>query len=119
MSYRKLGQESDSYPKKLYIQKSLMGSSRPSDSYIASVNHAMIDSDIGLLPVWYQAIIWFNAGLLYIGLLGNKKFSENIDRNPYILQENAIANVICKISAILSRLKVSSMKSWATASPAS
>ena len=30
---------------------------------------AIIGSDIGLLPGWYQAIIWTNAGILSIGPL--------------------------------------------------
>ena len=30
----------------------------------ASVNWAIIDSDNVLVPVWHQAIIWTNAGLL-------------------------------------------------------
>ena len=35
----------------------------------------IIDSDNGLSPVWRQAIIWTNAGILLIGPLGTK-FSE-------------------------------------------
>ena len=30
----------------------------------------IIGSDNGLLPGWYQAIIWTNAGILLIGPLG-------------------------------------------------
>ena len=31
-----------------------------------SVNYAIIGADNGLSPVWCQAIIWINAGLLLI-----------------------------------------------------
>ena len=38
----------------------------------ASVNQVSIGSDNGLSPGRRQAIIWTNAGLLLIGLLGTK-----------------------------------------------
>ena len=36
----------------------------------ASLNWIIIGSDNGLSPVWCQAIIWTNAGILLIGTLG-------------------------------------------------
>ena len=43
----------------------------PNAAYIyASVNQVGIGSDNGLLPIWCQAIIQNNAGLLQIGPLG-------------------------------------------------
>ena len=41
----------------------------------ASVNWAIIGSDYGLSPGQRQAIVWTNAGILFIGPLGTK-FSE-------------------------------------------
>ena len=38
----------------------------------ASVNYAIIGSDNGLPPRRCQAIVWTNAGILLIGLLGTK-----------------------------------------------
>ena len=58
-----------------------------------------IGSDNGLSLRQRQAIFWTNAGVLLIEPLGTK-FSENLNRNPYIFtQENASEN----IAAILSR----------------
>ena len=49
-----------------------------------------------------QAIIWTNAGILWIRPL--EKISEIFNQNPYIfIQENAIQNVVWKMAAILSR----------------
>ena len=45
----------------------------------ASLNWAIIGSDNGLPPVWRQAIIWTNAGILLIGPLGTN-FSEILIR---------------------------------------
>ena len=36
----------------------------------ASVNKVIIGSDNGLSPIWCQAIIWANNGLLSVGPLG-------------------------------------------------
>ena len=41
----------------------------------ASVNYTIIGSDNGLSPGWHQAIIWTNAGILFIEPLGTN-FSE-------------------------------------------
>ena len=56
----------------------------------------IIGSDNGLSPDRRQAIIWTNAGLLFIGPLGNR--NSNI-----FIQENAFESVVCKTAAILSR----------------
>ena len=45
----------------------LINTLKPSDACLHKRN---IDSDNSLAPVWYQAIIWTNAGLLSIILLG-------------------------------------------------
>ena len=44
----------------------------------ASVNYTIIASDNGLLPVWHQAIIWTNVGLLLIVPFGTY-FSEMME----------------------------------------
>ena len=44
-------------------------------SHICTGNLTIICSDNGLVPVWHQAIIWTNAGILLIGPLGTN-FSE-------------------------------------------
>ena len=46
-----------------------------SDAYICIGNPTIIGSDNGLSPDWGQAIIWTNAGILLIRLLGTN-FSE-------------------------------------------
>ena len=54
----------------------------------------------GLAPGWHQAIIWTNAGILFIGHLGT---NWNFNRNSYIfILENRFENV-WKMAAILSR----------------
>ena len=46
-----------------------------------------LGSDNGLSPVWRQAIIWTNAGILWIG----PKLQWNFNRNSFIfVQENAL-----------------------------
>ena len=58
----------------------------------------IIGSDNGLLPGLRQAIIWTNAGILFIWPLG-----WNVNRNSYIfIHENACENVACEMAAILS-----------------
>ena len=58
----------------------------------ASVNYAIIGSDICLTPVRRQAIIWTNV---YILLIGNK-YQWNSDQEAMVFnQENAIENVVC------------------------
>ena len=62
-----------------------------------------IASDNGLSPGRRQAIIWNNAGILLIGPLGTN-FSVFFYRNSNIfIEENTFENVVCKMSAILSR----------------
>ena len=65
----------------------------------------IIGSDNGLSPGRRQAIIWTNAGILFIGPLGTN-FSEillKIHIHSHFIQENAFENVVWKMSAILSR----------------
>ena len=62
---------------------------------IASVN--------GLLPGQCQAIIWTNAGILLIGLLGTN-FSEILIRiQTFSFKEMHFENAVCKMASILSR----------------
>ena len=69
----------------------------------ASVNQVNIGSDNGLSPGRPQAIIWTNARILLIELVGTK-FTEILSRNSNILiQENAFGNAVCKMAVILSR----------------
>ena len=64
----------------------------------ASVNQVSIGSDNGLSPIWHQAIIWTNAGLLWIGPIGTN-FSK-------------IWNKIHNFSFTKMHLKMSSVKWW-------
>ena len=59
----------------IHIQTTVINSLRPSDAYICVRNLTIIGSDNGLLPGRRQAIIWTNAGMLFIGPLGTN-FSE-------------------------------------------
>ena len=62
-----------------------------------------IGSDNGLTPGRRRAIIWTNPGISLVEPLG-KKLQWNLNRNSYIfIQENALENVVRKMSAILSR----------------
>ena len=61
-----------------------------------------IGLDNGLSPVQYQAIIWTNAGILLSGPLG-RNFSEILIKIPIFSLKNAFENVVCKMTAILSR----------------
>ena len=62
----------------------------------------IIGSDNGLSPDRRQAIIWTNAGILSIDLLGTKLSEISIAIHIFI-QENASENVVWKMAAILSR----------------
>ena len=64
----------------------------------------IIGSDNGLSPDHRQAIIWTNAGILLIGLLGTN-FSEILIEilTFSLIQENAFESVVCETVAILSR----------------
>ena len=61
----------------------------------------IIASDNGLSPGRRQVIIWNNAGILSIGLLGTN-FSE-ILIEILIFQENVLESVVCEMATILSR----------------
>ena len=59
-------------------------------------NLSIIGLAKGLSPGWHQVIIWTNAGILLIGLLGTN-ISEMLIKieNSYIfIQENALENVV-------------------------
>ena len=53
---------------------------------------------------WRQAILWTNAGILFIGPLGTNSSEILIDIDTFSLK-NSIENVVCKMVAILSRLQ--------------
>ena len=64
---------------------------------------SIIGSDNGLSPAWHQAIIWPNTGILSIRILG-PKFQWNLKQNLcVVIQENAFKNVVCEVTAIVSR----------------
>ena len=73
-----------------------------------------IDLDNGLSPGWHQAIIWINAGILLIGPLGTNFSEILIEIQNIFTVKNTFENVICQMSAILSRLNVLTVKwdSW-------
>ena len=56
--------------------------------------------DNGLSPARCQTTIWTNVGMLLIGSLETNFIHQN---RIYIIQENAFENVVCKMTAILSR----------------
>ena len=63
----------------------------------------IIGSDNGLLPGQHQAIIWTNAGILLIRILGTN-FREILSKiHTFFIQGNAFQNVVCKMAAIVSR----------------
>ena len=66
----------------------------------ASLHKTVFGSDNGLSPLWHQAIIWTNAGIILITSL-RKKLQLNLRRNSYIfIQQNTFQNAVCKIVAI-------------------
>ena len=68
----------------------------------------IIASDNGLSPARHQAIIWTNAGILLIWLLGT-----NFNGILFIfIQENAFENVVCEMAAILSRPECDKPQAW-------
>ena len=69
-------------------QPQSLNSLRPSDTY-TSVNR-------------HQAIIWTNAGILFIGPKGTN-FSKILIAILTFIQENAFESVVCEKAAILSR----------------
>ena len=70
-------------------------------THICVSNLTIIGSDNGLSPGWRQAIIWTNAGILFIGPFGTNQWNFNRNSNIFI-QENAFESVICEMVAILS-----------------
>ena len=72
----------------------------------------IIGSDNGLSPGRRQAIIWTNAAVLLIGLVGTN-FSGILIWNAHIfIQENAYENVVCEMASICLGLNVLSMGLW-------
>ena len=71
----------------------------------ASVNKPplLVMADNGLAPDRRQAIIWTNAGILLMAPLGTNFSEILIEIGPIFIQENAFENVVCAMSAILSR----------------
>ena len=73
------------------------------ETHICVGKLAIIASDNGLSPGRRQAIMWTNAGILFIRTLGTN-FSEIFKRNSLIfIQENAFENVVCEMASISSR----------------
>ena len=62
----------------------------------------IIGSDNGLAPARRQAIIWTNAGILLIGLLGTT-FRESLIKNSNSSIEENVFEKVCEMAAILSR----------------
>ena len=78
-----------------------LNSLRPSDAYMRRKFKTTNGSDSGLSTARHDAIIWNNAGIVLIAPLGT---NFNIRRNLCIfIQENAVENVVWKMTAILSR----------------
>ena len=67
----------------------------------------IIGSDNGLLSGRHKAIIWTNAGILFIWVLGTNQWY--LQQNSYIfIQENMFKSVICEM-AITQRAKTHSI----------
>ena len=60
-------------------------------------------TDNGVSPGRHRAIIWPNAGIISIGLLGTYFSEILIQIHIFFIQENAFENVVRKLAAILSR----------------
>ena len=72
-------------------------------TYICVADLATIGSDNDLSPVRRQAIIWTNAGILLIGLLGTN-FSETLIRiQTFSLKKIHLKMLLWKMAAILFR----------------
>ena len=67
-------------------------------AHICARKLTTIDSDNGVSPARHQAIIWTNAGMLLIGPLEKKNFSE-----ISMEIQDAFGNVVRKLAAILSQ----------------
>ena len=63
----------------------------------------IIVSDNGLSPSRHQAIIWTNDGILLIRPLGTNFSEILIEIHKISIQENAFENIVCEMTAILSR----------------
>ena len=83
----------------------MFNSSPPSVAYMSheSVNCVNIDSGNGLSPVRRQAITWTNAGLLSIGPLRTNSSKNFYSTSNIFIQEHALENVVCEMTAILFR----------------
>ena len=68
----------------------------------ASINQVSICSDNGLLPIWHQAIIWINSGLLLIGPAGTNLSGISIKIQQYSHKKMNFKILSCKISAVMS-----------------
>ena len=66
----------------------------------------IIGSDNGLSPDRRQAIIWTNAGILFIGTLRTNFSVILIEISNIFIQEKAFESVVFETVAILSRLNV-------------
>ena len=62
-----------------------------------------IDSGNGLAPIWRQAFTWTNVDLLTIVPIQTNVNKILIEREKNSFEENSVENVVCKMSAILSR----------------
>ena len=71
------------------------GVTRPQCRIYASVDRVSIGSDNGLSPIWCQAIIWINAGILSIGPLGT-----NFNAILLKVQNFAFRKMHLKISSV-------------------
>ena len=69
---------------------------RRSDAYIHHI--FIIGSDDGLLPIWWQAIIWTKPWFNVDWSLKNFNWNSNI-----LIQDIAFQNAVYKMAAILSR----------------
>ena len=102
LKYSTLGKP---YPRYPIIQHwSSFDSFHPSATCM-SVKQVSLASGNGLLPVWCQAIIWSNADILSIRPSGIN-FKWRLNRNTKLfINENLFENVVCKMVAILSRVR--------------
>ena len=73
---------------------------------------AIIGSNNGLSPGRRQAIIWTNAGILWIGLLGTYISEILMEIFNIFIDENALENVVCETVAILSRPQCVLISRW-------
>ena len=70
----------------------------------ASISCLSIVSGIALSPIWRQAAItWIKAGLLQLGPLGTKFSEIQIIYYKIFIHENAFRDVVCYMTAVLSR----------------